>query len=256
MKYYIFTLLISIIFLSCKNEGCTDPLAVNFDNSSDKNDGSCEYLYNLEVRFSLNNDDTKLAKNDIISFDNASFRVEKFKLFFTDINVLNSSNMEKVSDVFLYSIEDENTHTLNASLSENSFSQFNFGIGLSEEQNATSPVDYETDHPLGLDNGTYWDMNDSDSYIFAMIEGKLDTIGDGSFFNRTYHLAHNDLLKYVSLQKDIVFNDQLNRVIEIKIELKEVFEGIDLSSTTPHRKDNSPLAHQIMDNIKNAFEIQ
>ena len=117
-------------------------------------------------------------------------------------------------------------------------------------------MDYETDHPLGLDNGTHWTMNNSNSYIFAMIEGKLDTIGDGSFFNRTYHLAHSDLLKYVSLQKDVSFNDQLSNTIEINIELKEIFEGVDLSARLPHRSDNSPLAHQIMDNIKNAFEIQ
>jgi hypothetical protein len=256
MKHYIFTLLISIILFSCKNEGCTDPLAINFDESSNKNDGSCQYLYNLEVRFSLNNDGTKLVKNDIISFENNSFRIEKFKLFFSDIYTKTPSGNKNISEVFLYSIEDENTHTLNATLTENSFTEFNFGIGLNEVQNATSPVDYEIDHPLGLNNGTYWEMNNSSSYIFAMIEGKLDTIGDGSYFNRTYHLAHNDLLKSVSLQKDVNFNNELNRTIEIKIELKAVFESIDLNPTLPHSSDNSPLAHQIMENIKNAFEIQ
>ena len=99
-------------------------------------------------------------------------------------------------------------------------------------------------------------MTNANSYIFAIIEGKFDTIGDGSFFNRTYHLAHNNLLKMVSLQKEVSFNNELNKTIEINIELKEVFEGIDLSSTLPHRSDDSPLAHQIMNNIKNAFEIQ
>ena len=256
MKNCIFTLLISIVLFSCKNEGCTDPLAINFDDSSNKNDGSCEYLYNLDIRFSLNDNDTKLVKNDIISFENNSFRIEKFKLFFSDISITYPSSTEKISDVFLFNLEDENTHTFNAPISENNFTEFNFGLGLNDEQNSTTPVDYPTDHPLGIDNGTYWAMSNSNSYIFAMIEGKLDTIGDGSFFNRTYHLAHSDLLKYVSLQKDINFNNELNKTIEIKIELKEMFEEINLSSTLPHQSDNSPLANQIMDNIKNAFEIQ
>tara|TARA_B110000305_G_C19451143_1_gene648016 strand:+ start:1856 stop:2626 length:771 start_codon:yes stop_codon:yes gene_type:complete len=256
MKNCIFTLLISIVLFSCKNEGCTDPLAINFDDSSNKNDGSCEYLYNLDIRFSLNDNETKLVKNDIISFENNSFRIEKFKLFFSEISVANSTNTENISEVFLYNLENENTYNITASISQNNFTEFNFGIGLNETQNSTTPADYETDHPLGIDNDTHWTMSNSNSYIFALIEGKLDTIGDGSFFNRTYHLAHNDLLRNVSLQKDIIFNDQLNETIEITIELKEIFEGIDLSATIPHQSDNSPLAHQIMDNINNAFEVQ
>ena len=79
MKNYIFTLLISIVLFSCKNEGCTDPLAINFDDSSNKNDGSCEYLYNLDIRFSLNDNDTKLVKNDIIILLKCGhgFKIEK-----------------------------------------------------------------------------------------------------------------------------------------------------------------------------------
>ena len=39
-------LLISTILLTamaCKKEGCTDPIAINYDNKADKNDNSCEY---------------------------------------------------------------------------------------------------------------------------------------------------------------------------------------------------------------------
>lgn len=256
MKNYLFIIILSVVLFSCNNEGCTDPLAINYDSTSNKNDGSCEYIYNLNIRFALTNNNIELSDNDFISFDNIAFRIERFKLYFTDISTNSQSKTEKISDVFLYDLENENTHNLSATISENSFNELTFGIGLSEAQNKTSPIEYETDHPLGLDNGTYWPMTNANSYIFAIIEGKFDTIGDGSFFNRTYHLAHNNLLKMVSLQKEVSFNNELNKTIEINIELKEVFEGIDLSSTLPHRSDDSPLAHQIMNNIKNAFEIQ
>ena len=39
-------LLISTILLTaiaCKKEGCTDPIAINYDDKADKNDNSCEY---------------------------------------------------------------------------------------------------------------------------------------------------------------------------------------------------------------------
>ena len=48
------------------------------------------------------------------------------------------------------------------------------GIGLTPEQNNTSPANYSVDHPLGINNNTYWDMVPA-SYIFVMIEGKMDT---------------------------------------------------------------------------------
>ena len=67
MKHYIFTLLISIILFSCKNEGCTDPLAINFDESSNKNDGSCQYSSNCTspnsplIRIGSSNKETDLG---------------------------------------------------------------------------------------------------------------------------------------------------------------------------------------------------
>jgi hypothetical protein len=256
MKNYLFIVVLSIILFSCKNEGCTDPVAINFDSSSNKNDGSCEYIYNLNIRFALTDNNIKLSDNDFISFDNNTLRIERFKLYFTDISVASQSKIDNISDVFLFDLENESTHNFSATISQDSFNELTFGVGLSEKLNSTTPIEYETNHPLGIDNGTHWTMNNADSYIFAMIEGKFDTIGDGSFFNRTYHLAHNDLLKMVNLQKEVYFNNEFNKTIEINIELKEVFEAIDLSSTLPHQSNNSPLAHQIMDNIKNAFEIQ
>ncbi len=256
MRNIFLYFLVCTILFSCKNEGCTDPLATNFDTSFNKEDGSCEYIYNLNVEFSLNDGDIELIKNDIISFENNSFRIEKFKLYLSDISLVSNNGTNNLTDVFLYNLEDLSTHSLILSTSDESVREFNFSLGLDNVLNSTTPADYPTDHPLGINNGTYWAMNNSDSYIFAMIEGKLDTTGDGTFFNRTYHLAHDDLLKSVSLEKSIEFDNQLNGNIDIKIELKDVFNDLNLSSTLPHTSNNSPLAHQIMDNIKNAFKIQ
>lgn len=37
------TLVIGLGFSSCKKEGCTDPVAVNYNDDAEKDDGSCEY---------------------------------------------------------------------------------------------------------------------------------------------------------------------------------------------------------------------
>lgn len=41
MKYFWLFFLIGFVFVSCHKKGCTDPLAVNYDQSATKDDGSC-----------------------------------------------------------------------------------------------------------------------------------------------------------------------------------------------------------------------
>lgn len=55
------------ILISCKKQGCTDPLAINYSESAEKNDGSCEYdtTTNTNVVKSgfINSDETWTSDN-------------------------------------------------------------------------------------------------------------------------------------------------------------------------------------------------
>lgn len=42
-RTYIFLLGIMIFTISCKRDGCTDKVAINFDITAEKDDGSCDY---------------------------------------------------------------------------------------------------------------------------------------------------------------------------------------------------------------------
>ena len=48
MRLIIFTLL-TVFFLSCGKEGCTDPLATNYDSSAKKEDNSCNYCHTDQI---------------------------------------------------------------------------------------------------------------------------------------------------------------------------------------------------------------
>ena len=44
MNQWIYLIIGIILFSSCKKEGCTDPLAINYDPDSEINNGSCNYF--------------------------------------------------------------------------------------------------------------------------------------------------------------------------------------------------------------------
>ncbi|MGY8988860.1 MAG: cytochrome-c peroxidase, partial [Flavobacteriales bacterium] len=44
MKKWAFLLIGSILFFSCKKEGCIDPIALNYNPEAHINNGSCEYI--------------------------------------------------------------------------------------------------------------------------------------------------------------------------------------------------------------------
>lgn len=41
--FFYFVITCFFILASCKKEGCTDPLATNYDENAKKDDGSCMY---------------------------------------------------------------------------------------------------------------------------------------------------------------------------------------------------------------------
>ena len=42
-----------LTFFSCKEPGCTDAKAINFDNEANKDDNSCLYNGSLNIEFRL-----------------------------------------------------------------------------------------------------------------------------------------------------------------------------------------------------------
>ena len=57
-KFFSTLLVIGLIFTSCEKEeakiqGCTDPLALNFNVNADEDNGSCNYLWTCDVVYYL-----------------------------------------------------------------------------------------------------------------------------------------------------------------------------------------------------------
>ena len=259
MKYFNLYNIIIFVFvlasISCREPGCTDPNALNFDNEAEKDDNSCLYNSNFNINFSLINENNLVNKYDTIFAKNYKFQLLNLKFYMCDINLNSDFNNVYLKDIHLFNIDDKNTHTISFEVEEGNYTSLNFGLGVNSEQNNTTPAQYDLDHPLGLSHNTFWAMEPS-SYIFVMLEGKVDTLEQNNFFNLSYHLAHNDLLKQVELNHQFDLEGQTTYQTNIEIDISSFFENVDFSDDIPHQRNTSPLAELIMNNFVSSFEIQ
>ena len=65
MKLLFYSILITLVSLSCKKEGCTDPKSIDFSEDAKKNDGSC--TYQTTVMFWLDESDVPNYESNGVS---------------------------------------------------------------------------------------------------------------------------------------------------------------------------------------------
>ena len=85
------SILLTTLFTACKKDGCTDPLANNFDPKAKKDDGSCTYDSPTTVSFGFDfghSAGTKSLLQDSIMYTNTAgdnYSVITLKYFISDI---------------------------------------------------------------------------------------------------------------------------------------------------------------------------
>ncbi|MFK7983795.1 MAG: MbnP family protein [Saprospiraceae bacterium] len=95
-----------------------------------------------------------------------------------------------------------------------------FGVGVPPDLNRTTPADYATNHPLGINNGAQY-SEEFDGYIFAKIEGAYDKDGDGFGSNDisfAYQIGGRDNL-YKTIESDNILNLEAGETTILDFEL-------------------------------------
>jgi hypothetical protein len=140
------------------------------------------------------------------------------------------------------------------------YEKIEFGVGVNAALNATNPADYASDEALS-NTSMYWDWRGS--YIFAMVEGELDTNGDGQGdVPFLYHMGSDAMFKDASFSDAITVEKNGTTTINLKLNAKDIFVvnnqafDIEAAQSSHTGVDDEEIANMIMTNLANAIKLE
>ncbi len=197
MKKFQLFLFIGVLALvsSCKEEGCTDPAASNYNDEADK-DCCCEYAEpdNFTLSFKAVDDqgNTLNMNEETVDAGGRPIQFELFLFYLSNIYLKSSTGDEVlVKDVALLDFEEGVPGSITAKIPEGEYTEMRVGFGLDSVYNNENPNDFAPGHPLSYAANTHWGWL---KYRFQMVEGRLDTDQNGSLEKTfAYHTGLDSL---------------------------------------------------------------
>ena len=260
MKLLPYLLLALLVITAC-GENDDEPLATDGDVT-------------INLRALYDGDPLVISETESQTYvDGSEFYMSKLSFYLSEIELVRSGdNAAELEEVVLIELRDNHETLADAQLGTTlrftgiptgTYTGLRFGLGVPSDLNAMRPEDYATGQSLA--NGSfYWDG--WNSYIFAKIEGRVDTNDDGMFDGPiAYHTGGDDLYRTVTFSNlDIVVTgtgeatinltlDALDMLSSSQATLDIINEGF--SHSNPDDNKDVVISTKVMDNLSNAFEI-
>ena len=251
--------LVTLISFGCRKKGCTDPMALNYDEKANYSDGNCEYDSSSKFDLSIkayhlfNSNPFYIDSSYLDDFGNKiKFSRASFYLGNPSFKNINGTIDTLTYDYVLINPHDS-IYSL-SSLNEINFHSVNLRIGVDSITNHTDPGNKPNNNSLSYQTPSmHWQMGiDSSnwSYLFIVIEGQVDIDGNNNFDpgeNFVFHIGGDGFSKLIN---DIPFNlSNDSTFFSINVNWESIINNIDLSiDNFTHTMDNIPLATEISNN--------
>ncbi|HAW19832.1 MAG TPA: hypothetical protein DCX14_06585 [Flavobacteriales bacterium] len=250
---------------SCKNDGCNDPLAFNYDPDGEGTE-TCVYepkQISLDVQPKFGEVD--LVNNEMQKMDDGRrIQISYFGAYLSNISFKEAGEEDyqrwNLNDVAL--IKDGQLSVDGVYLNKSSIEGFSFDIGVdtalySDDPSDTSKVAAES--PLSLQvPSMYWGW--AAGYRFISIEGMVDTSAASDSSGMTPFAFHCGLpanLKSIVDDSTDISADGNSIQMNLSIDVKTLLSGIDFTTDDLIIHDgNHPVTVLIMNNALNAVRLE
>ena len=144
--------------------------------------------------------------------------VQQLKFYLSDIRATkDNGEVVELSDIEFYDLREQQDEYIFTAPSGD-YTSISFGIGVPVTMNGTEDPDFETgiydsDHPLSVTNGMYWDWQDG--YIFMTFQGRYDTLGTGNpddladYSNYAIHTGRDTCYREVTIGSGFGINEDM-----------------------------------------------
>ncbi|RMG58901.1 MAG: hypothetical protein D6722_22990, partial [Bacteroidetes bacterium] len=155
---------------SCKQEGCTNPDAVNYD--ADAKDGGICILPELTMHFHPMMGSSDFALNQVYTINGVAVEFSTIQFYVSGLELGDASDFD-APDVYLLVKAGQMMYEL-GEITAGAKPSLRFNVGIDSVTNHLDPSTYDASNPLAFQSPSmHWSWDSG--YIFFRIDGKVDT---------------------------------------------------------------------------------
>ncbi|MEL7339226.1 MAG: MbnP family protein [Bacteroidota bacterium] len=240
------------ILPSCKQVGCIDPAALNYDPEATEASDDCSYpVLSLILKPVLDGQAFQLGETYTIN--GTAVRFDLFQYYVSKVGVGSMPDLE-MPDTYLLVKASETAYELGEVTSGHKH-MLAFNIGIDSVTNHADPTQYAADNVLAPQNPSmHWNWDAG--YQFIKIEGQVDTDGDGTPDGLLeMHIGKDSNLRrfMVEAHQEAATEDF---TIDVEYDIAKFFTDVDLATeSVTHTGDGPELATKVADNAVTAFSV-
>ncbi len=250
-------LMLSVLAGCARQEGCTDPAAINYDAEVSTDDGSCVYAQagpQLRLSFISKLGTAPFAfGSDVLNWEGRKMRFTLAQFYASGVKL---GNVE-FADRYLFVTPDRPLHDI-GTLEPGVYDGLRFRVGVDSSANHANPAIWPSAHVLSSNNIFHSHWGWDPGYVFIRVEGLVDTSAtkDGpTNANFIFHIGMDEFLTAVYL--DGQFTTETDVTVAVEVDWLKFFNNIDLrADRSTHTTNDMPLATAFHANIPSAFALE